>query len=143
MSLINLQGKIGVAEKGFGPETLKAAMAYFKLTPARAAHFFAQCGHETGDFRLYLENLNYGAKGLRGLFGKYFPTDALAAQYERQPEKIANRIYANRMGNGPESSGDGYKFRGRGLVQLTGRENYTKFGEAVGMDVEIASQGNR
>lgn len=127
MSLINLQGKIGVAEKGFGPETLKAAMVYFKLTPARAAHFFAQCGHETGDFKLYLENLNYGAKGLRGLFGKYFPTDALAAQYERQPEKIANKIYASRMGNGPESSGDGYKFRGRGAVQLTGKDNYQAF----------------
>lgn len=127
MSLLNLQGKIGVTEKGFGAETLKAALAYYKLTPSRAAHFFAQCGHETGDFRLYLENLNYQAKGLRGIFGKYFATDAIATQYEKKPEKIANRIYASRMGNGPETSGDGYKFRGRGAIQLTGRDNYQAF----------------
>ena len=95
-------------------------------TPERVAAFMAQCGHESAGFTVMQENLNYGAKGLRSLFAKYFPTDALALQYERQPERIANRIYANRMGNGPEESGDGWKFRGRGIIQITGKNNYTK-----------------
>jgi putative chitinase len=125
MSLVNLQKKIGVAADGaFGPGTLRAAAAYYKLSDVRAAHFFAQCAHESGNWKATSENLNYGAKGLRGIFGKYFPTDALAKAYERQPQKIANRVYANRMGNGPESSGDGWKFRGRGFLQLTGHDNY-------------------
>jgi putative chitinase len=132
MSLKNLQAKIGVNPDGaFGPGTLKAAMNYYKLTPHRAAHFFAQTAHESGDFKAFSENLNYSAKGLRGVFGKYFPTDIIAAQYERQPEKIANKVYSNRMGNGDESSGDGWKFRGRGALQLTGRSNYQAFSDAT------------
>lgn len=95
-------------------------------TPARVAGFIAQCQHESADFTVLQENLNYSAKGLRGIFGKYFPTDELAKQYERKPEMIANRVYANRMSNGDEASGDGWKFRGRGILQITGRANYTQ-----------------
>ena len=109
MSLAALQKKIGITADGsWGPGTFKAAMDFYKLSPVRAAHFFAQTAHETGGFKAFAENLNYSAKGLRGIFGKYFPTDAIAAQYERKPEKIANRVYASRMGNGPEASGDGW-----------------------------------
>jgi len=130
MSLAALQKKIGVAADGaWGPGTFRAAMAYYKLTPNRAAHFFAQTAHETGGFKAFSENLNYSAKGLRGIFGKYFPTDAIAAQYERKPEKIANRVYASRMGNGPEASGDGWRYRGRGALQLTGKDNYKAFAD--------------
>ena len=100
-------------------------------TPLRLAHFLAQAGHESGGFRAVTENLNYGAKGLMGIFKKYFPTAALAAQYERKPEKIANRVYGGRMGNGAEASGEGFKFRGRGYIQLTGKENYTAFDKTV------------
>jgi putative chitinase len=132
MSLVNLQQKIGVTADGaFGPGTLKAASAFYKLSPNRAAHFFAQTAHESGNFKAFSENLNYSAKGLRGVFRKYFPTDALANAYARQPMKIANRVYANRMGNGPESSGDGWKFRGRGALQLTGHDNYQAFANYV------------
>ena len=132
MSLVNLQQKIGVTADGaFGPGTLKAAAAHYKLNKNRAAHFFAQCAHESGNWRATSENLNYGAKGLRGIFGKYFPTDALAKAYERQPAKIANRVYANRMGNGPESSGMGFKFRGRGFLQLTGHDNFKAFADYI------------
>jgi putative chitinase len=132
MSLVNLQQKIGVTADGaFGPGTLKAASAFYKLSPNRAAHFFAQTAHESGNFKAFSENLNYSAKGLRGVFRKYFPTDALANAYARQPQKIANRVYANRMGNGPESSGDGWKFRGRGALQLTGHDNYQAFANYV------------
>ena len=128
MSLVALQKKIGVTADGaWGPGTLRAAAAYYKLSPARAAHFFGQTAHETGGFKAFSENLNYGAKGLRGIFGKYFKTDAEALKYERKPEAIANRVYAGRMGNGPEMSGDGWKFRGRGALQLTGRDNYLAF----------------
>jgi putative chitinase len=133
MSLINLQGKCGChADGAFGPGTCKTAAAFYKLSPNRAAHFFAQTAHESGNFKAFSENLNYGAKGLRGIFGKYFPTDALARAYERQPQKIANRVYANRMGNGPESSGDGWKYRGRGALQLTGKDNYQAFANYIG-----------
>jgi putative chitinase len=104
-------------------------------TPLRVAHFLAQCGHESGGFRVTQENLNYSAKGLNGIFKKYFPTEASAAPYARQPQKIANKVYANRMANGSEASGDGYKFRGRGYIQLTGRDNYTQFGKAIGVDI--------
>ena len=103
-------------------------------TSLRLAHFLAQAGHESGNFRLTQENLNYGAKGLVGLFGKYF-TPISAKEYERKPEKIANIIYANRMGNGSTTSGDGWKFRGRGYIQLTGRDNYTAFGKSIGVDI--------
>jgi len=132
MSLAKLQEKIGVTADGaFGPGTLKAAAAHYKLNKNRAAHFFAQCAHESGNWKATSENLNYGAKGLRGIFGKYFPTDALAKAYERQPMKIANKVYANRMGNGPESSGDGWKFRGRGFLQLTGHDNYKALSQYI------------
>ena len=128
MSLSSLQKKIGVAADGsWGPGTLRAAATYYKLSPARAAHFFGQTAHETGGFKAFSENLNYGAKGLRGIFGKYFKTDAEALKYERKPEAIANRVYASRMGNGAESSGDGWKYRGRGALQLTGKSNYEAF----------------
>jgi putative chitinase len=133
MSLIELQKKIGVTADGaFGPGTLKAAAAFYKLSPDRAAHFFAQTAHESGGFKAFSENLNYGAKGLRGIFGKYFPTDALARAYERQPQKIANRVYANRMGNGDEASGEGWLFRGRGSLQLTGKFNFKAFSDYIG-----------
>ena len=130
MSLKSLQAKIGVAADGaFGPGTLKAAMAYYKMTPERAAHFFAQTAHESGNFKAFSENLNYGAAGLTGIFKKYFPTTEKALLYERKPEKIANLVYASRMGNGDEASGDGFKFRGRGALQLTGKDNYKVFSE--------------
>jgi putative chitinase len=138
MSLINLQSKCGChADGAFGPGTLKSACTHFKLNKNRAAHFFAQTAHESGNFKAFSENLNYSAKGLRGVFRKYFPTDALARQYERQPQKIANRVYANRMGNGPEGSGDGWKYRGRGPLQLTGKDNYRAFGKYIGREQEI------
>ena len=128
MSLKALQQKIGVTADGaWGPGTLRAAAKYYKLSPARAAHFFGQTSHETGGFKAFSENLNYGAKGLMGVFKKYFPNEAVAKQYERKPEKIANRVYANRMGNGDEASGDGWRYRGRGALQLTGRTNYETF----------------
>jgi putative chitinase len=130
MSLKSLQTKIGIAADGaFGPGTLKAAMAYYKMTPERAAHFFAQTAHESGNFKAFSENLNYGAAGLTGIFKKYFPTTEKALLYERKPEKIANLVYASRMGNGDEASGDGFKFRGRGALQLTGKDNYKVFSE--------------
>ena len=95
-------------------------------TAARVAGFVAQGQHESGDFTMLQENLNYSAKGLMGTFKKYFPDEATANQYAKKPEMIANRVYGGRMGNGPEASGDGYKFRGRGVLQLTGRANYTQ-----------------
>jgi putative chitinase len=104
-------------------------------SPLRLAHFLAQCGHESGGFRVVNENLNYSAKGLLGIFKKYFPTQALAEQYQRKPEKIANRVYGGRMGNGDETSGEGFKFRGRGYIQLTGKQNYTAFAKAIGEDI--------
>lgn len=129
MSLKNLQSKIGVTSDGvFGPGTLKAAMAFYKMTPERAAHFFAQTAHETGGFKAFSENLNYSADGLQKIFGKYFP-GVLEESYARQPEKIANRVYADRMGNGTETSGDGWKYRGRGALQLTGKSNYKAFSD--------------
>jgi putative chitinase len=109
-------------------------------TPLRVAHFIAQCAHESGNFVFIKENLNYRAASLRKTFGKYFPTDELAAQYANQPERIANRVYASRMGNGPEASGDGYRYCGRGLIQLTGRDNYTFFAGSIGITVEEASE---
>jgi putative chitinase len=138
MSLVNLQKKIGVTADGaFGPGTFKAAAAYYKLSPNRAAHFFGQTAHESGNFKTFSENLNYSAKGLRATFGRYFPTNALAKAYERQPMKIANHVYANRMGNGDGASGDGWKYRGRGALQLTGHDNYLLFGKYIGREKEI------
>lgn len=132
MSLKSLQERAGVSADGaFGPGTMKAGMALLKLSPIRAAHFFAQTAHETGGFKAFSENLNYSAQGLQGIFGKYFPGN-LEESYARQPEKIANRVYADRMGNGNEASGDGWKYRGRGALQLTGKANYEAFAKYLG-----------
>ena len=122
--------------KGHVPDTvlsqLPDTIAKFELnTPLRLAHFLAQAGHESGGFKAVNENLNYGAKGLLGIFKKYFPTADKAALYERKPEKIANLVYGGRMGNGPEASGDGYRYRGRGYIQLTGKDNYKAFDQVV------------
>lgn len=103
-------------------------------TPLRIAGFIAQCAHESGGFKFTVENLNYSTAALRAIFGKYFPNDELANEFARQPERIANKVYANRMGNGDESSGDGWKYRGRGLIQITGRDNYTSFATATGIN---------
>jgi len=126
--------------KGHIPDSvltqIPEVMEKFQInTPVRLCHFLAQCGHESNNFKAVTENLNYGAKGLRGIFPKYFPTDALAAEYERKPEKIANKVYANRMENGDEASGEGYKFRGRGFIQLTGKVNYKAFDGVVSEDI--------
>jgi putative chitinase len=132
-ALAALQFKCGVVADGkWGPGTYKAARDFFKLTNNQAAHFFGQCAHESGGFKVFSENLNYSAQGLNGIFKKYFPTVASTNGYARKPEKIANKVYAGRMGNGPESSGDGWKFRGRGPIQLTGKSNYTAFATDIG-----------
>lgn len=112
-------------------------------TPQRIAAFIAQCSHESGGFMAIKENLNYRWQTLRKIFPRYFPTDELAQEYASKPNKavaIANRVYANRMGNGPESSGDGYRYCGRGLIQLTGRENYSWFAASLQITPEEASQ---
>ena len=109
-------------------------------TPLRVAHFVAQCAHESGNFVFIKENLNYKAASLRKVFPRYFLTDDVAAQYANKPERIANRVYANRMGNGDEASGDGWRFCGRGLIQLTGKDNYTFFAGSLGISVEEASE---
>ena len=128
MNLDKLKGHVPDAVIAQLPDTI----AKFELnTPLRLAHFLAQAGHESGGFKALNENLNYGAKGLLGIFKKYFPTEALAIQYERKPEKIANRVYGGRMGNGPEATGEGYKYRGRGYIQLTGKDNYKAFDAVV------------
>ena len=109
-------------------------------TPLRVAHFVAQCAHESGNFVFIKENLNYKAASLQKIFGKYFPTAELAAQYANRPERIANRVYANRMGNGDEASGDGFRYCGRGLIQLTGKDNYTFFACSLDISVEESSE---
>lgn len=105
-------------------------------TPVRLAAFIAQCAHESGNFRILRENLNYKAASLMKTWPKHFPTMEIAKQYEKKPEKIANRAYANRMGNRDEASGDGWRYLGRGLIQLTGKENYQWFAASLEMDVE-------
>jgi putative chitinase len=119
-------------------EPLNAVAQYYDMmdNAARLAGFLAQTAHESGGFNFIKENLNYSSKGLMTIFKKYFPNEELANQYQRQPEKIACRVYANRMGNGDESSGDGYRFCGRGLIQLTGRTNYTKLAQDLGLGLE-------
>ena len=109
-------------------------------TPLRVAHFVAQCAHESGNFVFIKENLNYKAASLQKIFSKYFPTAELAQQYANRPERIANRVYANRMGNGDEASGDGFRYCGRGLIQLTGKDNYTFFAGSLDISVEEASE---
>jgi putative chitinase len=105
-------------------------------TPERVACFIGQCAHESNNFKILNENLNYRWESLRRVFGKYFPTDDLAKQYEKQPERIANRVYGNRMGNGDEYTGDGWKFHGRGLIQLTGHDNYNAFATSIGKSID-------
>lgn len=108
----------------------------FKInTPLRLAHFLAQTHHESGGFKVVVENLNYSSKGLQTVFKKYFPNEQKALLYERKPEKIANLVYSSRMGNGPETSGEGYKYRGRGYIQLTGKDNYAAFDKLVSENI--------
>jgi len=109
-------------------------------TPQRIAAFIAQCAHESGNFVFLTENLNYKAESLMKIFGKYFKDMTTAKAYEKKPEKIANRIYANRMGNGDEASGDGWRYRGRGLIQLTGKTNYTWFAASLEISAEEAAE---
>ena len=130
--LHNLKGHIPDAVIAQIPDT---AARFGITTPLRLAHFLAQCGHESGGFKAVRENLNYKAAGLMGIFKKYFPNAKIALQYERKPEKIASLVYANRMGNGPESSGDGFTYRGRGYIQLTGKSNYQLFDKTVPEDI--------
>ena len=126
--------------KGHIPDAVLAQIpdtaAKFNITnPMRLAHFLAQCGHESGGWKATSENLNYSSKGLMGIFKKYFPTLALAEQYARKPIAIASRVYGGRMGNGPEPTQEGYKFRGRGYIQLTGKDNYSAFDKFVPEDI--------
>jgi putative chitinase len=109
-------------------------------TPQRIAAFIAQCAHESGNFVFLTENLNYKAESLMKIFGKYFKDMATAKAYEKKPEKIANKIYADRMGNGNEASGDGWRYRGRGLIQLTGKTNYTWFAASLEISPEEAAE---
>ena len=128
--LQNLKGHVPDAVITQIPDTAKK----FNITnPLRLAHFLAQCGHESGGFKSVSENLNYSADGLKKIFGKYFPGN-LNESYAKQPEKIASRVYGSRMGNGDESTGEGFKFRGRGYIQLTGKQNYTNFAKFIGED---------
>jgi putative chitinase len=117
--------------------------AYEIDSPKRIAAFIAQCAHESGNFMILQENLNYRPATLRKIFPKYFPTDEMANDYCSRPNKqeaIANKVYASRMGNGDEASGDGYRYRGRGLIQLTGKDNYTFFAGSLGITVEEAAE---
>lgn len=126
--------------KGHIPDSviqqIPEVMDKFKInTPHTLAHFLSQCGHESGGFKAVSENLNYSADGLMKTFGKYFPTKVLAEQYARNPEKIAAKVYGSRMGNGDETSKEGWKFRGRGYIQLTGKNNYKEFDKFVDEDI--------
>lgn len=117
-------------------DALNKVLPEYKInTKLRLCHFLAQILHESGNLKYKSENLNYSAKALRSVFGKYFKTDEIANQYARKPEKIANRVYANRMGNGDEVSGDGWKYRGRGLIQLTAKNNYKACGDFIKLDL--------
>jgi putative chitinase len=130
LNIEKLKGHVPDAVLAQIPETA----AKFNITNnLRLAHFLAQCGHESGNFKAVSENLNYSADGLKKIFGKYFPGN-LNESYARQPEKIAARVYASRMGNGDEASKEGFKFRGRGYIQLTGKANYTNFTKFIGED---------
>ena len=129
--LSNLKGHIPDAVIAQIPDT---AARFGITTPLRLAHFLSQCGHESGGFRAVTENLNYSADGLKKIFPKYFPGN-INESYARNPQKIANRVYSSRMGNGNEASGEGFKFRGRGYIQLTGKSNYLAFDKTVDDDI--------
>jgi len=130
LKLENLKGHIPDVVISQIPETAKK---FNITTPLRLAHFLAQCGHESAGFKAIQENLNYSADGLKKIFPKYFPGN-LAEGYAKNPEKIASKVYGSRMGNGDETTKEGFKFRGRGYIQLTGKDNYTKFGKFIGED---------
>ena len=130
--LDKLKGHIPDAVLAQIPDT---AVKFNITNPLRLAHFLAQCGHESGGWKATSENLNYSSKGLMGIFKKYFPNLALAEQYARKPIAIASRVYGSRMGNGAEPTQDGYKFRGRGYIQLTGKDNYSAFDKFVSEDI--------
>jgi len=126
--------------KGHVPDSVIAQIPFIQSnykvnTLLRLSHFLAQCGHESANFRAVKENLNYSAEGLNKTFKKYFPTLESAKDYERQPERIASKVYANRMGNGNEASKDGFKYLGRGFIQLTGKANYLEFDKSVPEDI--------
>ena len=130
LNLEKLKGHIPDSVIAQIPET---AVKFNITNSLRLSHFLAQCGHESGGFKAVSENVNYSADGLKKIFGKYFPGN-LNESYARQPEKIASRVYADRMGNGNEASKEGFKFRGRGYIQLTGKSNYTNFAKFIGED---------
>jgi putative chitinase len=132
LNLTGLKGHVPDAVISQIPET---AAKFGIDTPLKLAHFLSQCAHESGGFTVVYENLNYSAAGLNNTFKKYFPTLESAKPYDRNKEKIANKVYANRMGNSNEASGEGFKFRGRGYIQLTGKDNYTAFSKSIGVDV--------
>jgi putative chitinase len=133
MNLDKLKKKLDTSVMSQIPEVMEK---FGINTPLRLAHFLSQCAHESGNFRVTEENLNYSSRGLLGVFPKYF--DATTAElYARKPEKIANIVYASRMGNGDKSTGDGWKFRGRGYIQLTGRSNYIEFSKAINEDMTM------
>ena len=134
--LYKVNSNIGRPDCDYYYEALNKILPQYGInTKLRICHFLAQILHESGHLKYKSENLNYSAKALRSVFGKYFKTDEIANQYARKPEKIANRVYANRMGNGDEASGDGWKFRGRGLIQLTGCNNYKACGQDLDLDL--------
>ena len=131
LKLEGLRGHIPDAVLTQIPDTVEK----FKInTPLRLAHFLSQCGHESGNFKVTQENLNYSVDGLKKIFPKYFPGN-LAESYAKNPEKIASKVYGSRMGNGDETTKEGYKFRGRGYIQLTGKDNYKLFGQAINEDI--------
>jgi putative chitinase len=128
--------------KGHVPDSVIAQIPFIQSnykvnTLLRLSHFLAQCGHESANFRAVKENLNYSAEGLNKTFKKYFPTLESAKDYARQPERIASKVYANRMGNGNEASKDGFKYLGRGFIQLTGKANYLEFDKSVPEDIMV------
>jgi putative chitinase len=131
LSLEKLKGHIPDSVIAQIPET---AIKFNITNNLRLAHFLAQCSHESGGFKVFQENLNYSADGLKKIFPKYFPGN-LSESYAKQPEKIASKVYGGRMGNGDESTKEGYKFRGRGALQTTGKENYKKLGDFLGIDL--------
>jgi putative chitinase len=131
----------GIPHVSYWCKALKQQLDDYEInTPKRVAAFVAQCAHESGGFLFLTENLNYKADSLMKVFPKYFPTRDLANAYAKQPAKIANRVYANRMGNGDEASGDGFKYRGRGLIQLTGKTNYSWFAASLEITPEEAAE---
>jgi len=134
--LLKINGNQNAKECGYYIDALNKALPLYQIdTAIRLSHFLAQVLHESGRLKYKEENLNYSAQALMSVFKKYFPNDEIANQYAKKPEKIANRVYASRMGNGAENSGDGWKYRGRGLIQLTGRDNYRSCGAALKLDL--------